>query len=82
MTATAIDMLSDEDLLKQARAEWEERTAGAPYQCPIPPLVERHSRKGKKAGVLLGLALHHSQQHRWVAASRPERFAAPPPPAI
>ncbi len=54
MTATAIDMLSDEDLLKQARAEWEERTAGAPYQCPIPPLVERHSRKGKKTGVLLG----------------------------
>ncbi len=55
MAATAIDMLSDEDLLKQARTEWEERTAGAPYQCPIPPLVELpFERKGKKTGVLLG----------------------------
>jgi hypothetical protein len=55
MAATAIDALSDEDLLKTARTEWEERTAGAPYQCPIPPLVELpFARQSKTPGVLLG----------------------------
>lgn len=48
MAATAIDAPSDEDLLKQARTEWEERTAGASYQCPFPPLVKLpFERKGK-----------------------------------
>ncbi|QDO97387.1 amidohydrolase [Ferrovibrio terrae] len=54
MAATAIDALTDEDLLKQARSEWEKRTAGAPYQCPIPPLVELPFARKSKGGVLLG----------------------------
>jgi aminobenzoyl-glutamate utilization protein B len=54
MAATAIDALSDEDLLKTARAEWEKRTAGAPYQCPIPPLVELPFARKSRTGVLLG----------------------------
>ncbi|PJI38730.1 M20 family metallopeptidase [Ferrovibrio sp.] len=55
MAATAIDALTDEELLKNARTEWEERTAGAAYQCPIPPLVELpFARQSKTPGVLLG----------------------------
>jgi aminobenzoyl-glutamate utilization protein B len=54
MAATAIDALSDETLLKMAREEWEKRTSGAPYQCPIPPLVELPFARKNRAGVLLG----------------------------
>lgn len=54
MAATAIDALTDEELLKQARAEWEERTGGHAYQCPIPPLVELPFERRNRAGVLLG----------------------------
>jgi aminobenzoyl-glutamate utilization protein B len=54
MAATAIDMLTDEDLLKDARAEWEKRTGNQPYQCPIPPLVELPFARKSRQGVLLG----------------------------
>lgn len=54
MAATAIDALTDEDLLKSAREEWEKRTAGQPYQCPIPALVELPFERKTKGGVLLG----------------------------
>lgn len=54
MAATAIDALSDEALLKSAREEWEQRTAGNPYSCPIPPLVELPFERKTKGGVLLG----------------------------
>lgn len=54
MAATAVDALSDETLLKSAREEWEQRTAGAPYSCPIPPLVELPFERKNKAGILLG----------------------------
>ncbi|MCW0234218.1 MAG: M20 family metallopeptidase [Ferrovibrio sp.] len=54
MAATAIDAFSDEALLKSAREEWEQRTAGAPYSCPIPPLVELPFERKNKPGILLG----------------------------
>lgn len=54
MAATAIDALTDQDLLHKARAEWEERTGSAAYKCPIPPLVELPFERRNRAGVLLG----------------------------
>lgn len=36
MAATALDALTDTDLLRQAKAEHAERTAKRPYRCPIP----------------------------------------------
>lgn len=54
MAATVIDALSNEELLKAAREEWEQRTAGNPYQCPIPALVELPFERKNKAGILLG----------------------------
>jgi aminobenzoyl-glutamate utilization protein B len=54
MAATVIDALGSEDLLKAAREEWEQRTAGNPYQCPIPALVELPFERKNKAGILLG----------------------------
>lgn len=54
MAATAVDALTDDSLLKDARAEWEKRTGNQPYQCPIPPLVELPFARKSKQGVLLG----------------------------
>jgi hypothetical protein len=55
MTVIAIDMLSDDDLLKQARTEWEARTAGTPYIARFRRWWNCRSRaRAKKTGVLLG----------------------------
>ncbi|HEV2527649.1 MAG TPA: amidohydrolase [Thermomicrobiales bacterium] len=40
MALTATDLYLDPELLGKARAEFEESTAGRPYQCPIPPHVK------------------------------------------
>ena len=37
MAATAIDLLTDEDLLKRAKEEHKRRLSGKKYRCPIPP---------------------------------------------
>jgi len=36
LAATALDALTDADLLRRAKAEHAERTAARPYRCPIP----------------------------------------------
>ena len=37
---TAADLLTDPDLLKEAKKEFKKRTAGKPYVCPIPEGVK------------------------------------------
>jgi aminobenzoyl-glutamate utilization protein B len=39
MAIVAADVVRDPDLLAAAKAEFTEKTAGRPYQCPIPPDV-------------------------------------------
>ena len=39
LAATGLNLFASEDLRRQARAEWLEKTGGRPYFCPIPPHV-------------------------------------------
>jgi aminobenzoyl-glutamate utilization protein B len=40
MAMTGADLITNPDLLKAARDEFAESTAGRPYQCPIPAHVQ------------------------------------------
>lgn len=40
MAGTALDVMSDELLMKRAKQDHQERTAATPYVCPIPPEVQ------------------------------------------
>lgn len=37
MATTAIDLLTQPELLEKVRAEWKEKTKGKPYKSPLPP---------------------------------------------
>lgn len=54
MAATTVDIFTDAQLRADARAEWQARTAGRPYRCPIPPLVELPFERKSQGGTLLG----------------------------
>lgn len=54
MAATTVDIFTDARLLAEARAEWQQRTSGNPYTCPIPPLVELPFERKSQGGTLLG----------------------------
>ena len=43
LAATGLNLFASEDLRRQARAEWREKTGGRTYVCPIPPHVPAES---------------------------------------
>ena len=40
MAATGIDLLTDAELMKNAKKEHKQRLAGKEYKCPLPPGVQ------------------------------------------
>lgn len=47
LAGTAMDLMEDSSILAAAKAEFQERTGGKPYVCPMPPEVKPTGLTGK-----------------------------------
>ena len=71
LTLTGIDLLTDADLLKQAKADFDKRTEGLTYQSPIPDEVKEPTglpdamRKFGTRAQLKGTFLKSGGDHAW-----------------